>query len=391
LLTIQSLEAIDALESLLDDYDWFSRLMAIKAVFSRDPDKAYDRFEARFLQATAADPVPAEILHFLAPWSFSRDGPSWRDGARELLDRDIRWLDLCARFRRHARLGRSARDVLRYAPSQGRDEALARARLDEQRTPDPLPAVTTARNGTLLSRYKAGEFQAVWREIREVGAVGEDFRQEVIEVAVATMQRVAQNADLISGRLKAQGWKPLSGDLVGLRTQPTASDDQVIRRIEDISGALLPPSLLAFWKHVGGINWVWDYRTEEEAPDLGVGLRLAEMDPLCVDPPCAMQYLFEEWEEQKNQPDPDLVDPFRIDLAPDYLHKANISGGAPYCIVVPCTAADPIFADERHKLPFIDYLRLAFRWAGFPGLEDHAHRSDVRQFVHEFGRDLVSF
>jgi hypothetical protein len=104
-----------------------------------------------------------------------------------------------------------------------------------------------------------------------------------------------------------------------------------------------------------------------------------------------MHYLLEEWEDQKNQPDPDLVEPFHIDLAPDYLHKANISGGSPYAILVPCSAADPILSYERHALPFIDYLRLAFRWAGFPGLEDHQERPDVRKFVSEFGRDLIPF
>jgi hypothetical protein len=246
LLTMQLPQAAHALEALLDDYETFSRHMAIRAVFSRNPDRAYDRFEVRILQASTIDPVPAEILDLLAPHAFGRDGPIWFDGARAMLDRDIRWLDLCARFRRHAHLGSTARNVLRYAPSKARDEALARARLDEQRAPQPLPAVTTARNGTLLSRYKAGEFEAVWREIREVAAIGGEFRQEVIEVAAATIQRVAQNANLVAERLEARGWKPLSGELVGLRTQPTASDDQVIHKIEEISGALLPPSFAGF-------------------------------------------------------------------------------------------------------------------------------------------------
>jgi hypothetical protein len=86
-----------------------------------------------------------------------------------------------------------------------------------------------------------------------------------------------------------------------------------------------------------------------------------------------------------------LLHPFRIDLAPDDFTKANISGGGPYCIEVPFSGADPLFADERHKLPFLDYLRLAFRWAGFPGLDRHAERRDVQDFVARFGEGLLPF
>jgi hypothetical protein len=73
------------------------------------------------------------------------------------------------------------------------------------------------------------------------------------------------------------------------------------------------------------------------------------------------------------------------------LHKANISGGGPYCIEVPFLGADPLFSDERHGLPFLDYLRLAFHWAGFPGLDRHSARRDVQAFVRSFGKDLIPF
>jgi hypothetical protein len=117
-----------------------------------------------------------------------------------------------------------------------------------------------------------------------------------------------------------------------------------------------------------------------------------EMDPLCVDPPGVITYLFEEWEdEQESEPGSNLEKPFRIDLSPDYLHKANISGGMPYAILVPFPGTDPVFTDERHALPFIDYLRLTFKWAGFPGLEDHAQRCDVQRFLTEFGNGLLPF
>jgi hypothetical protein len=244
------------------------------------------------------------------------------------------------------------------------------------------------RDRTLLKRYGAGEFDQVWREIRSHAKLEGEFRDEVMEVADATMRRVAQNADLITERLQAIGWRALYQDL---RTRPKSNDEAVFSRIVDISAAPIPPTLLAFWRVVGGINWVWDYNCEGRPPDLGFDLPPEEHDALCVDAPSVITYQFDEWIDQRDEAGLDLKQQLRIDLAPDYLHKANISGGSPYYIEVPFPGADPTFCEERHGLPFLDYLRVAFRWAGFPGLDRHWARRDVQSFVARFGKDLVPF
>ena len=115
-----------------------------------------------------------------------------------------------------------------------------------------------------------------------------------------------------------------------------------------------------------------------------------EMDPLCVDPPGVITYLFEEWEDDGDNARSGNP-PFRIDLAPDYLHKANISGGPAYSIELPFLGVDPVFANEAHELPFVDYLRLCFRWAGFPRLEGHATRPGVREFVERMTKGIEPF
>jgi hypothetical protein len=247
------------------------------------------------------------------------------------------------------------------------------------------------RDGTLLKRYCAGEFDQVWREIRSHVRVEGEFRNEVVEVADATMRRVAENADLITERLRTVGWQALSSEYQDLRTPPKPSDEAVFSGIAEISGAPIPPTLLAFWRVVGGINWVWDYNSGDRPPDLGFDLPPEEHDALCVHAPSVIGYLFDEWIDQKDEAGFDVEHQLRIDLAPDYLHKADISGGSPYCIEVPFLGADPWFSDERHGLPFLDYLRLAFRCAGFPGLDRHLARSDVQGFVARFGKDLIPF
>ena len=239
----------------------------------------------------------------------------------------------------------------------------------------------------LLRRYETGNFEAVWHEIRSHSPVEGSLRAEVLEVAIAAMRRVARNADLLADRLRVRGWKPHLAELTGLRSKPSAQDEAVFSRIMEISGAPIPPTLLAFWNVVGGINFVWDY-TSGDPPDLGVALPMDEMDPLCVDPPSTITDQFDNWEDQKRScPEESLY----IYLAPDYLAKANVSGGPPYGIEVPFMGADPVFFSKNHALPFVDYLRLAFKWAGFPGLEDYGTRVDVRRFVQDFGRGLEPF
>jgi hypothetical protein len=57
--------------------------------------------------------------------------------------------------------------------------------------------------------------------------------------------------------------------------------------------------------------------------------------------------------------------PFVLPLAPDRLHKENVSGGAPYGIVLPDACADGLFVADT-TMPFVSYLNWVFRNGGFP-------------------------
>jgi len=353
--------------------------MAIKAAFAAGSTAAFDYLDERFGIAEGRHWIWPDVLRFL-----------WNGGVGSTLEdrlNDPRWVEACVRHRQHPTLGYNAREVLRVAPEMDRERALREAKAAE--APPAPPRVR--RDGNLLKRYQAGEFEQVWRDIRAHERIDGGFRDEVIEVAEAAMRRVAQNADLIAERLRAAGWLALLASYQDLRTPPKPDDSAVFARIEEISGAPVPPTLLAFWRVVGGINWVWDYKASVAQPSLGFDLPPEEHDALCLDAPGDISYLLDEWIDEKARYEPDLLHPFRIDLAPDDFHKANISGGGPYCIKVPFPGADPLFEDERHELPFLDYLRLAFRWAGFPGLDRHAERCDVQDFVARFGKDLLPF
>ncbi len=372
LRTIGNPEARRALLDLIEDADHLSVYLAVASVFDEDSAMAFDHLVHYFKPSRVAQPggavIPNAVLATFAPGSFvvGQNGqltPRWADArAPSWLRQDPRWVRLCVSLRHDQQLGYTARKVLRYADPNHVGPALEEARAGEG--PRVVrPAIRAA--GDLVTRYLRGEHRSVWDELRSHQALGGDLLEEARAVANETMRRVARGADLLAERLAARGWVPLYDEL---RTSPRTEDRGVMRRIEEITGAPLPVNLRAFWEVVGGINFIWDYE-RGDAPDLAVELPMDEMDPLCVDPPDRVTYLFEEWDEQRSGVNPDLADPFHLNLAPDYLHKANTSGGGPYGIELPFLGADPVFMNEAHELPFVNYLRLCFRWAGFPRLE----------------------
>ena len=391
LLAIGTPEARRVLLNFIEDSDSPSVNFGVGAVFDEDPATAFDRLSHYFEPARVAQPggdvIPNEILSTFAPWSFVDGGmtPEWRNSrAPSWLRQDQRWVRLCIAHRHDKQLGHTARTVLRYA-----DPELVRPALEEAKAREGPRVVRPATKaaGDLVARYLRGEHGPVWNELRSHEALAGDLLEEARAVAKETMSRVSHCADTLAKRLAALRWVPLYGEL---RTRPRVEDPEVMRRIEEITGALLPVSLRAFWEVVGGINFVWDYE-RGDAPALGVDLPMDAMDPLCVNPPELVTHLLEEWEEQKAGVDAELTDPFSLDLAPDYLHKVETSGGAPYGIELPFLGADPVFANEAHELPFVDYLRLCFRWAGFPRLERHADRPDVREFLKVMSKGLEPF
>lgn len=386
-------DARRALFDLIDDSDHLSVFLGVAAAFDEDPARVYDRlhhfFEPTRLTQPGGAAIPHSILAAFVPSSFRYIGgksvPAWSLAqAPSWFRTDRRWLDLCVSLRRDPQIGRTARAALRYADADAVGPALEAAKRRESPRPVHL---STAATGDLLARYHRGEHVAVWAELRSHEALAGPLLVEAEAVARETMARVARNADRLAERLAAEGWRPLYDEL---RVRPRAGDAEVVTRIEEFAGSPLPLSLRAFWEVVGGINFVWDYDSGA-APSLGVDLPMDQMDPVCVDSPQTVTHLFDGWEEQLVGVDPELADPLDLSLAPDFLHKANISGGGPYGVVLPFLGADPVFDNEAHRLPFVDYLRLCFRWAGFPLLERHASRPDVRRFLESMGEGLEPF
>jgi|GEM_PF-490612 uncharacterized protein DUF6745 len=265
----------------------------------------------------------------------------------------------------------------------------------------------------LFERYLAGEHTKVWSELV---ALGPAVRQEpnaadALAVVYETMRRVEANVRTVVGRLHAMNYRfqtsgmaldtwteraePLTTidplQIKGVADSPhlknllnmfkrgqdklaeqvatvkRAPRDHTVRahvpphpqvrkqiaRLEKVAGAL-PLSLRVFYEVVGSVDWIGSHPTLAPA-DSDIC-----PDPLVVFP---IEEVLEEIDQGLEEGDG------LVTIAPDDLHKADTSGGDPYQVALPDLRADGELLNERHRLFFVDYLRLCFRFGGFPGYE----------------------
>ena len=268
----------------------------------------------------------------------------------------------------------------------------------------PLPMDHAARiaqlrehaGGTLprFDRYVAGEHEAIWKELVALGdAAREDANAaDALAVAYETMHRVQQNVRTVVERLTGMGYRftpnpgsssiagaavaGLAGMLASLvssvthrggarqaktadpapHVPPTASAQKQVADFEKQFGAL-PLSLRAFYEVVGEVNLIGRH------PAIDPPGNPVAVDPLVV---YGLDEGLVEYDEEDEDGD---GEPNAVTIAPDDLHKANTSGGDPYEMAIPDLRADGELLNERHRLFFVDYLRLCFKFGGFPGYE----------------------
>lgn len=148
-------------------------------------------------------------------------------------------------------------------------------------------------------------------------------------------------------------------------------DENVQEWIDYLAEAeiFIPISLQAWLLEVGNVNLTGSLLTwrrpayvfNNEKNDCQ---NIIYTDPLVVEiSRDYVDYLYTEWGERKEQ------GPFLIDIAPDHIHKANISGGLPYMVESNRPIVDSILYNERHCTTFTGYIRRAIYWRGFPGFD----------------------
>ncbi len=219
-----------------------------------------------------------------------------------------------------------------------------------------------------FDRYRAGEHAKVWTELVALGdGVRDDpVAADALAVAYETMQRVESNVRTVVRRLIATDYAFSETS----HAPPDASVRKAVADFEKDAGAL-PLSLRAFYEVVGEVNFIGTHPTIDPK-----GNSVAT-DPLVV-------YGFDDGLADSAEDE----EPSAITIAPDDLHKANVSGGDAYAMAIPDLRADGELLNERHNLFFVDYLRLCFRFGGFPGYEGKA---DTPAELSTLSAGLIAF
>jgi hypothetical protein len=217
-----------------------------------------------------------------------------------------------------------------------------------------------------LERYRAGDHIQVWTELTGLGT---DLRDtavwpDAVAVARETMRRARENVRRLSVVLPARGYRFADPDAV--LVPPPADVAAQLDALEAAAGPL-PLSLRCWYEEVGQVDLTGEH------PDWSHQFP----DPLVVSAPVETLLLeHETWSADRGTEWDRGA--FAIELAPDALHKSDVSGGPPYSMVVPDASVDALFRWENHQTTFVNYLRICFRFGGFPGW-DVAYLDDAQR------------
>jgi hypothetical protein len=209
------------------------------------------------------------------------------------------------------------------------------------------------------TRYAAGEGQPVWDEIVGVGAALRDDPlrwDDAVAVAHDLVGRIRRNAETVRDHLADQGYEFQASEPI----RPPASDITSDLDLVEAEIGAFPMVLRVFLEEIGTINlngshpqWTFDY-PDPFSVEYFPGYAVSEY----------RQWKEDGWFEKMGR------DGFPIALAPDYFHKADVSGSSPYEIELPDASTDPLWLnDDLHEgKTFVGYARSALLgWAGFPG------------------------
>ena len=204
---------------------------------------------------------------------------------------------------------------------------------------------------------------------RDAAAVGGALAQADAAQAFAGC---AEALRVIGGELVAIGY-PVRQIVV----PPTPDLDLLVRDLEQRARVVVPPVLVSFWRHVGGVSFVdldaYAHVTFWE--DAGATSEYC-CDGVMVDA-CTrawVDYCVDDIVEDQADEDGPRV----ITLSPDNLHKDDVSGGCPYGVASDggwlATWENFAWGKRPESAPpdppdFLGYLRSAIlECAGFPGL-----------------------
>lgn len=230
---------------------------------------------------------------------------------------------------------------------------------------------------SLLQRYLEGECTAVYKEIEllDVDKISEQQQNEIHQILDETFRRVRYNLDVIYTELQAIGYifetdEPLH--------EAYAGTTNILSKINHTitSFGKLPLSLRYFYKYTGGVNFVGNY--DDEIPILW---EMSDVIQIISLPELLEIVDTADWQEEMDEIYEDEQIAY-LELSADVYHKDNISGGRAYAIRIQKESlVDTSFLFEMHDTSFVNYLRICFEYAGFPGVENFGSNASFNDYL----------
>lgn len=235
---------------------------------------------------------------------------------------------------------------------------------------------------TLYDRYINGQTDQVYQDILnlEQTAFLPAYLPDIDNVLTEMFQRVAYNLDIIYVELANINYifktefkhnfdRPLH--------KPLPDTNFLLDRLdEDVKPfGFVPLSLKYFYKIVGGVNFVWDYETNDKLMwQLADPIQIASLDAIVE--AVTDKYWLEEMQDAVDEEDI----PY-LELSADELHKDNISGAEPYSLeLTGQPSIDSLFLNEPNNTTLINYLRICFDNCGFPSIQRPNYGNDYQTF-----------
>ena len=233
---------------------------------------------------------------------------------------------------------------------------------------------------TFLERYKNGEYIQVWQEMYDLGDIGINHPQydDVVAVVIETMRRVRHNVEILHQRLKTMNYRFVEPSRA--YSPPSNNIDEQVERLDKIIGGI-PLALKYCYTIVGEVdfrgshpklaNYHYDGNLTHFKPHDNNDNFPYYADPLMFD---GIESSI-EWAEDTKEivTNGELFETPNWLCLPDWYHKAGVSGGT-YDFTLPSRRVDTKLKNEPHDTTLVDYLRIAFKWGGFPGY--HLHTAD---------------
>jgi hypothetical protein len=246
---------------------------------------------------------------------------------------------------------------------------------------------------SLLVRYRNGGRESVWTDLMALGGQVRDspLFEDARDVARETMERAKSNVDLLVERLQLLGYRFAAPEEVW--SPPTEDSLALLDAMEERFGPF-PLSVRAWHEVVGAVDFRGAHPklASYNEFDWGGSDRFWCLhwysDPLVVDALDPDDSVVELWDEEATEDHSGAR--FELHIAPDAIHKSNISGGEHMAVQLPDPAADcSLLGSDWAGVPFVSYLREAFRWGGFPGLGHAFPWSDTPPHPEEAREELA--